>query len=265
MRFFKETISTANRAITAVQSVADAVIALPEAIHEASELLVEQRSKSNNLARINGFRARIAELEIENRKLLDANHGLKTESDKLRWEGEKRGERIKELGSELATLRAKDEPSIPEPDPGEGFETCSRDDATEVNWKIDGCRWDEHWYSVSAPFAWDNEEIRVYRFRRPIAKWLACTAEEAKANPSESEWMTSGDKWATMRVSPSNDFNRAFRSRAKLPEFAVVTRSIWDSEALASCERYRQVGLNDGDTWTYRIKRSDVPVGTVLG
>jgi len=77
--------------------------------------------------------------------------------------------------------------------------------------------------------------------------------------------MTSGDKWATMHVSPSNDFNRAFRSRAKLPEFAVVTRSIWDSEALASCERYRQVGLDDGDTWTYRIKRSDVPVGTVLG
>jgi len=76
MNILKKTISTANRAISAVQSVADAVIALPEAIHEARSILVEQS----------------AEKHLKLVKLL-------TEKD---W-------KIDELESELATLRAKTE------------------------------------------------------------------------------------------------------------------------------------------------------------
>jgi len=301
-----------------LQTAIDLVIGLPEILHEYREMkrelhyarMREVRFYELN-TKISERNKRIDELEIENRKLLDANHGLKTESDKLRWESEKRGERIKGLGSELnhnslalsfwsnwvhelcggntgesdigfdaanrikietelATSRTalvvstKPEPSIPEPDPGQGWAFCAKEHASSACVLTAGI-WGAWRDSALLTFALPDDH---YRFRRPIAKtaqWVACTAEEARANPVDSEWMTSGDKWATMRVSPSNDFNRAFRSRAKLPEFAVVTRSIWDSEALASCERNRQVGLNDGDTWTYHIKRSDVPVGTVLG
>jgi hypothetical protein len=244
MSILKETISTANRAISAVQSVADAVIALPEAIHEARSILVEQS----------------AEKHLKLVKLL-------TEKD---W-------KIDELESELATLRTKTELSIPGPDVGEGFETCSRDDATEVNWKIDGCSWDEHWYSVSAPFAWDNEEIRVYRFRRPIAKWLACTAEEASANPGESEWLDSrpGDllppDWLrcsglhTRQMAYTKE--RAYRSTAKLPEWVEVTRERWENGEFMACEKRRIVVLHgqDNDSWTREVKRATVEVGTVLG
>ena len=288
MSILKSTLSTANRVISAVQSVADAVIALPEAIHEARSILVEQSAEKHlklvklltekdwkidelesRLEKWNAWASPLVE-SFENTRNMPTLVGIRdfVASLQSRFEFAERihneeqvdnFEQIRALESELATLRAKDEPSIPEPDPGEGFEICAKNEATD--WCAEhGSRWNPmHEFG-------DWKTIK-YAFRRPIAvvKWVACTAEEARGNPGESEWMTSGDKWATMRVSPSNDFNRAFRSRAKLPEFAVVTRSIWDSEALASCERNRQVGLNDGDTWTYHIKRSDVPVGTVLG
>jgi len=60
MRFLKETLSTANRAISAVQSVADAARAMPATLEQHRELLKEQYRRDES--RKAGL-ARIAELE----------------------------------------------------------------------------------------------------------------------------------------------------------------------------------------------------------
>ena len=71
-----------------LQTAIDLVIGLPEILHEYREMkrelhyarMREVRFYELN-TKISERNKRIDELEIENRKLLDANHGLKTESD----------------------------------------------------------------------------------------------------------------------------------------------------------------------------------------
>jgi len=236
-----------------LQTAIDLVIGLPEILHEYREMkrelhyarMREVRFYELN-TKISERNKRIDELEIENRKLLDANHGLKTESDKLRWESEKRGERIKGLGSELnhnslaLSFWSNWVHELCGGNTGEsdiGFDAANR-------------------IKIETELATSRTALVV---SRPITKWLACTAEEARANPGESEYLNQlVNAWRSVDYSTCMfraDF--AYRSRAKLPELVACT----NRDIVTLGNHY----LGTASNGIVEYFRSDVTVGTVLG
>ena len=241
MSILKETISTANRAISAVQSVADAVIALPEAIHEARSILVEQSAEKHiKLVKLLTEKDwKIDELEIDIRKLREHNHGLAEEGDRLKT-------RIAELESELnhnslaLSFWSNWVHELCGGKTGEsdvGFDAANR-------------------IKIETELATSRTALVV---SRPITKWLACTAEEARANPGESEYLNQlVNAWRSVDYSTCMfraDF--AYRSRAKLPELVACT----NRDIVTLGNHY----LGTASNGIVEYFRSDVTVGTVLG
>lgn len=196
-------LETANNAFLAW-------IAAPEALREARELLKERQEQELNAPRVERLLRRISDLEhnleaaeSSNANLTELVGRLEAELAPLRKENELRVQwhsgwqawalaLLRENGKFIDCLpddaearhaigqlvRAKTEPSIPEPDPGEGWELCERNQATEYR-----CA---HW-EQSKPWKqmdvwWQASPVLTYRYRRPISKpapqWVACTAEE---------------------------------------------------------------------------------------
>lgn len=235
---------------------------------------------------------RIIGLEIENRKLLDQNWKLLEERD---TEIAKR----ETSQVELATLRAKLEPAasgIVEPDYGVGFEKCEKEEATEACLNM-GDGWGT-WLNVVGFLSFGRRDDD-YRFRRPIAKpvveaepqWVACTAEEAKKHYDDSEFFSpfagSRGEWQSCgtRIKGELDCgfaeNFAYRTKAQLSEWVTVSFEFITNRFAGksfSC-RDLQISRNDGESWhdvlmlnnfsvcgeSYRVRRSTIPVGTVLG
>lgn len=231
-------IETINNALDTVQSIEGI-------LREAREYAKEAGERSYIFQRV-------GELEIENRKLLEANHGLAEERE-----------------SELADMRAKSEPvasGIGEPDYGIGFEKCSKAEATEACLNTGG-RWG----------AWLDPNLlsfglkcNDYRFRRPITKpidtepqWVACTAEEAAKYKNDSEW-NQGDNWFSCNGLTYHSTVYAFRTKAKLSEWVTVSAEVWKSKELEDCERQRE-STTRVEEWDCKVKRADVTIGTVLG
>ena len=247
MRFFKETISTANRAITAVQSVADAVIALPEAIHEARSILVEQSAEKHiKLVKLLTEKDwKIDELEIDIRKLREHNHGLAEEGDRLKT-------RIAELESELnhnslaLSFWSNWVHELCGGNTGEsdiGFDAANR---IKIETELATSRTESLFRAKAEP-----------SIPEPDAKpWLACTAEEARANPVESETMRNGT-WRKCDEYCRNFVpGCAYRSTAKLPEWVASA-----NRDIVTLGHYRGTASKG----IVEYFRSAVKVGTVLG
>jgi len=246
MTIIRYTLSTANRAISAVQSVADAVIATPGIVEEHRAFMKEWFERDDFLKKakdviekVKEAGKRIEELEIDCRKLREHNHGLAEEGDKLKG-------RISELESELnhnslaLSFWSNWVHELCGGKTGEsdvGFDAANR-------------------IKIETELATSRTALVV---SRPITKWLACTAEEARANPGESEYLNQlVNAWRSVDYSTCMfraDF--AYRSRAKLPELVACT----NRDIVTLGNHY----LGTASNGIVEYFRSDVTVGTVLG
>jgi hypothetical protein len=151
-------------------------------------------------------------------------------------------------------LRAKTEPSIPEPQCGDGWEFCAKDEATEATCARDGWKpWD-----TLDQFDFDAHEIH-YRFRRPIAKvaqWVACTAEEARENRDKCQWFHAGE-W--FRVLPIDECHTHFAYRTTAELSALIELGNDATVCIPGAMVVGRIcGMNE-------VRRDSIPLGTVLG
>jgi hypothetical protein len=109
----------------------------------------------------------------------------------------------------------------------------------------------------------------VYAFRRPITKaepqWVACTAEEAAANPLESEWLSGGIIWTECESYLDEgklDKIYPYRTTTALPEYVQLSG---DSPFLGSRELDKALILSGLSCQGGLVLRSTIHVGTVLG
>lgn len=239
------------RILETINNVALAVIAAPEAIRELRVYAVESNARRCSEAKLASLNH---DIDARDDMISELQHNLEAaESSSANLT-----ELVARLEGELATLRAKPEPSIPEPDPGVGWELCAQEKASEANYLENGT-----WTGWRHPahFAFDGD-AKDYRYRRPIAKpvpqWVACTAEEASRNPGVSEWELSTGGWNSMENPPAYDCPRAYRTTAKLPPQIEMTQEQWDGlKGLLP-----PLHTRSGRSW---INRAGVEVGTVLG
>jgi hypothetical protein len=282
-----------------ISDVLDAIIAAPEAIRELREYAKEANDRVKAAERwplIVQQDKRIIELELEleNRKLQEANLGLALERDEhagelshwYRWcfGALERRKRLPNIPLDHGVLRnalityinalesdlseAKSSPAIEPPDPGEGFELISESDALRdcsshvLLYNFKEGSWLSEWSPTCSVSITD---YRRYAFRRPIAKaepqWVACTAEEAAANPLEREWLSGGINWTECEsYLDEGKLGKIYpyRTTATLPELVTVSVEIWRNV----------VDKNPNVTrgaMSRCILRGDIPVGTVLG
>lgn len=295
---------TLNNALDTTRSIADAFTGAPEMVREYRALRADIDGNEYNNRRRKEAEAteaktlahnrelcsticerdkRIIGLEIENRKLLDQNWKLLEERD---TEIAKR----ETFQVELATLRAKSgrvASGIVEPDYGVGFEKCEKEEATEACLNM-GDGWGT-WLNVVGFLSFGRRDDD-YRFRRPIAKpvveaepqWVACTAEEAFANLELSDvWTDKAHGYWRDLSGTTPDNSKAYRSESQLSEWVTVSFEFVKKRFAGksfSC-RDLQISRNDGESWhdvlmlnnfsvcgeSYRVRRSTIPVGTVLG
>lgn len=93
----------------------------------------------------------------------------------------------------------------------------------------------------------------------PERPWVACTAEEARANPDGVEYFhTLLQKWRPNYDTCSFEPGFAYRSRAQLSEWVEVGSEIRDRVGMPSVSRPIGGGL-------CKVRRSEIEVGTVLG
>lgn len=247
-------LETANNAFLAM-------IAAPEAIRENREWLREFYDMVK-------ARERIADLE-HNLEVAEASNASLTEL-------------VGRLETELATLREKHDRlafTVPEreevmgkgasdsiTDPGDGYELCKRELATEYR-----CT---HWTKslwLPVGICWRQLPSVEYAFRRPIAKpepqWVACTASEARYLVCESddandvECSETDGRWCDAERWDKFPVELAYRTTSTLPEWLELLPDDFD--------RVRRI---DGvevripvSTRAYEVRRASVPVGTVLG
>jgi S-methylmethionine-dependent homocysteine/selenocysteine methylase len=106
-----------------------------------------------------------------------------------------------------------------------------------------------------------------YRFRRPIAKaaqWVACTAEEARANPKVSEFYDVNERWFSCLESWSLFEKRfAHRTTAQLSEWVEVSSDVF--AAICARDDSHLIEKSASRDTGRKLRRSTVPCGTVLG